>query len=130
MKEEREREAPGRRQRNRSVRAHDAAACARGIPKQEAQGPAERIIAHPPRALDTLAREELGLNPDDPGSPVGAAVFSFGSFAIGASIPLAPFGGEAGASPLAGLLGQLSEAGPTKGGGSGFLDPRTLAGSV
>ena len=64
---------------------------ARGIPKIEAQALAERIIADPARALDSLAREELGLNPDELGSPVGAAVFSFGSFAIGASIPLAPF---------------------------------------
>jgi VIT1/CCC1 family predicted Fe2+/Mn2+ transporter len=64
---------------------------ARGVPEQEARGLAERIIADPARALDTLAREELGLNPDELGSPVGAALFSFGSFAIGASIPLAPF---------------------------------------
>jgi VIT1/CCC1 family predicted Fe2+/Mn2+ transporter len=64
---------------------------ARGIPKQEAQALADRIIADPARALDTLAREELGLNPDELGSPLGAAVFSFGAFAIGASIPLAPF---------------------------------------
>jgi VIT1/CCC1 family predicted Fe2+/Mn2+ transporter len=64
---------------------------ARGIPKEQARGLAERIIADPARALDTLAREELGLNPDELGSPVGAAVFSFGSFAIGAAIPLAPF---------------------------------------
>jgi VIT1/CCC1 family predicted Fe2+/Mn2+ transporter len=64
---------------------------ARGIPRPEAQAMAERIIADPERALDTLAREELGLNPDELGSPVGAAVFSFGSFAVGASIPLAPF---------------------------------------
>jgi VIT1/CCC1 family predicted Fe2+/Mn2+ transporter len=49
------------------------------------------MIADPVRALDTLAREELGLNPDELGSPLGAAAFSFGSFAIGASIPLAPF---------------------------------------
>ena len=64
---------------------------ARGVPKQEAQALAERMIADPARALDTLAREELGLNPDELGSPLGAAVFSFGSFAVGASIPLAPF---------------------------------------
>jgi VIT1/CCC1 family predicted Fe2+/Mn2+ transporter len=64
---------------------------ARGIPKLEAQALAERIIANPGRALDSLAREELGINPDELGSPIGAAVFSFGSFAIGASIPLAPF---------------------------------------
>jgi VIT1/CCC1 family predicted Fe2+/Mn2+ transporter len=52
---------------------------------------AERIIADPERALDTLAREELGLNPDELGSPIGAAVFSFASFSTGAAIPLAPF---------------------------------------
>lgn len=64
---------------------------ARGVPKSDAQALAERIVADPARALDTLAREELGLNPDELGSPLGAAVFSFGSFAVGASIPLAPF---------------------------------------
>jgi vacuolar iron transporter family protein len=63
----------------------------RGIPEDEARALATRILADPARALDTLAREELGLNPDELGSPVGAAAFSFGSFAIGASIPLAPF---------------------------------------
>lgn len=36
-------------------------------------------------------REELGLNPDELGSPVGATIFSFVSFAIGAAIPLGPF---------------------------------------
>lgn len=64
---------------------------ARGIPKDEAQGLADRIVADPARALDTLAREELGLDPEELGSPIGAAAFSFGAFAIGASIPLAPF---------------------------------------
>jgi VIT1/CCC1 family predicted Fe2+/Mn2+ transporter len=42
-------------------------------------------------ALDTLAREELGLDPGALGSPTGAAFFSFASFAIGAAVPLAPF---------------------------------------
>ena len=42
-------------------------------------------------ALDALAREELGLNPDELGSPWGAAVASFLSFAVGALLPLAPF---------------------------------------
>jgi VIT1/CCC1 family predicted Fe2+/Mn2+ transporter len=64
---------------------------ARGVPQDEARRLADRMIADPDRALDTLAREELGLNPDDLGSPLGAAVFSFGAFGIGASIPLAPF---------------------------------------
>jgi VIT1/CCC1 family predicted Fe2+/Mn2+ transporter len=43
------------------------------------------------RMLDTLAREELGLNPDDLGSPLGAAVSSFVAFAVGAVVPLVPF---------------------------------------
>ena len=52
---------------------------------------AKALTADPAVALDTLAREELGLNPDDLGSPWGAALFSFFSFAIGAGVPLVPF---------------------------------------
>ena len=42
-------------------------------------------------ALETHAREELGLNPRDLGSPIGAAVSSFVSFGLGALVPLLPF---------------------------------------
>ena len=42
-------------------------------------------------ALETHAREELGLNPQDLGSPMGAAVSSFVSFGLGALVPLLPF---------------------------------------
>jgi VIT1/CCC1 family predicted Fe2+/Mn2+ transporter len=42
--------------------------------------------------LDTLAREELGIDPKDPGgSAWGAAITSFFLFAIGAIIPVFPF---------------------------------------
>jgi VIT1/CCC1 family predicted Fe2+/Mn2+ transporter len=64
---------------------------ARGLPLDEARGVAKKLIANPAQALDTLAREELGLNPDDLGSPTGAALSSFIAFAIGASLPLIPF---------------------------------------
>ena len=64
---------------------------ARGISGVAALRMAKQIIADPERALDTLAREELGLNPEDLGSPWGAALFSFISFAIGSAIPLLPF---------------------------------------
>jgi vacuolar iron transporter family protein len=64
---------------------------ARGIPPKEASRLANRLIADPDRALDTLAREELGLNPGELGSPWGAAVSSFLTFAAGAVLPLAPF---------------------------------------
>jgi VIT1/CCC1 family predicted Fe2+/Mn2+ transporter len=46
---------------------------ARGIPIAEARDVASHLIANPEKALDTLACDELGLNPDDLGSPVGAA---------------------------------------------------------
>jgi len=64
---------------------------ARGLGKEDADRMAERIVANPAYALDTLAREELGLNPDELGSPTGAAAFSFASFSVGAAVPLAPF---------------------------------------
>lgn len=64
---------------------------ARGIPAEDAQRMADTLIQDPSRALDTLAREELGLNPRELGSPWGAAGASFVSFAIGALLPLLPF---------------------------------------
>lgn len=64
---------------------------ARGIPLAEARDVATKLIANPEKALDTLAREELGLNPDDLGSPIGAAISSFIMFSIGASLPIIPF---------------------------------------
>ena len=64
---------------------------ARGIPLDDARDIAKNLIANPEKALDTLAREELGLNPDDLGSPIGAAISSFICFCIGASLPLIPF---------------------------------------
>src|SRR5262249_19623977 len=64
---------------------------ARGLPRRDAQNVAKRLIADPEHALDTLAREELGLNPDELGSPWRAALSSFLSFAAGALVPLLPF---------------------------------------
>jgi vacuolar iron transporter family protein len=77
---------------------------AKGMPKEEALELARRIIADPVKALDTLAREELGLNPEDLGSPWGAAWSSFASFAIGAAIPLLPFLWSTGTAALAGSI--------------------------
>jgi VIT1/CCC1 family predicted Fe2+/Mn2+ transporter len=64
---------------------------ARGLDKDDAAALATSTVANKDRALDTLAREELGLNPDELGSPWGAATSSFLSFAAGALVPLAPF---------------------------------------
>jgi vacuolar iron transporter family protein len=73
---------------------------ARGVPRDQARRMADDIIADPDKALDALAREELGLNPDELGSPAGAATFSFLSFAGGALIPLFPFLFSTGTSAL------------------------------
>ncbi len=74
---------------------------ARGLPLPEARRLADQTIADPERALDVLAREELGLNPDELGSPWGAALFSFAAFAVGGALPLVPFVFGAGPSSLA-----------------------------
>ena len=63
---------------------------ARGVPLDEARRMTLRMVQNPEQALKTLAREELGLNPDDLGSPWGAALSSFLSFCVGAALPLLP----------------------------------------
>jgi VIT1/CCC1 family predicted Fe2+/Mn2+ transporter len=65
---------------------------AKGLSEAEAQLLARRLIGDKARALDTLVREELGIDPDDlGGSAWGAAGTSFGLFACGAILPVLPF---------------------------------------
>ncbi len=64
---------------------------AKGLDKATARATAERIMADPEAALDTLAREELGLDPSELGSPVRVAVSSFASFTVGAAVPVLPY---------------------------------------
>jgi len=64
---------------------------ARGMEIEEARRITRELVKNHDAALDALAREELGLNPDDLGSPWGAAAFSFLAFAAGAIVPLVPF---------------------------------------
>jgi VIT1/CCC1 family predicted Fe2+/Mn2+ transporter/rubrerythrin len=63
----------------------------KGFTEAEAATIAERMFSDPQHALDTLVREELGLDPDELGSPGGAALGSFVAFAIGALIPVVPY---------------------------------------
>jgi len=63
----------------------------KGFTAEEADKIAERMFADTEHALDTLVREELGLDPDELGSAWGAATGSFIAFAIGAVIPVVPF---------------------------------------
>ncbi|CAN5756922.1 hypothetical protein BH23CHL7_BH23CHL7_09910 [soil metagenome] len=64
---------------------------AKGIPEADAQRIAQELMKDPAKALDTKIREELGLDPDELGSPFGAAWSSFVAFAAGAVVPLVPF---------------------------------------
>jgi len=64
---------------------------ARGVAIEQARELSRDLLSRPEQALDVLAREELGLNPDDLGSPWQAASASFLAFAGGAAIPLLPF---------------------------------------
>lgn len=63
----------------------------RGLEPALARELAERMMATPEMALETHAREELGIDPTSLGSPVQAALSSFVSFAAGAVLPLIPF---------------------------------------
>jgi VIT1/CCC1 family predicted Fe2+/Mn2+ transporter len=64
---------------------------AKGFTEEEAATIAARMFADPQHALDTLVREELGLDPDELGSSWGAAFGSFVAFGIGAVIPVVPY---------------------------------------
>lgn len=64
---------------------------ARGMQPEQASTLAQHMIADPKLGLDTLAREELGLNPDELGSPWIAAVSSFMAFIAGGLVPMLPY---------------------------------------
>ena len=65
---------------------------AKGIDRETANRMAEHIMAQGAAALDTLAREELGIDPEElGGSAWKASIMSFLLFAIGAVIPVIPF---------------------------------------
>ncbi len=64
---------------------------AKGIPKAEAERLSRQLTSDPDIALDSLVREELGLDPRELGSPIGAAVTSFVAFGFGAILPVIPF---------------------------------------
>ena len=64
----------------------------KGIDEGTAKELASNLMRQSGTALDTLAREELGIDPKElGGSAWGAAITSFFLFAIGAIIPVFPF---------------------------------------
>jgi VIT1/CCC1 family predicted Fe2+/Mn2+ transporter len=63
----------------------------RGIDAELAEDLATEMHRDPHLALQTHAREELGIDPESLGSPIGAAGSSFLAFAAGAVVPLVPW---------------------------------------
>ena len=64
----------------------------KGMKPKEAQKLSAHMLSDKARALDTLAREELGINPKEVGgNALEAATYSFVLFAVGAIIPVCPF---------------------------------------
>ena len=68
----------------------------RGLDPDHADQVAEGLMADPEVALEVHAREELGVNPAQLGNPMVASASSFGSFALGAFVPLVPWLGGGG----------------------------------
>jgi VIT1/CCC1 family predicted Fe2+/Mn2+ transporter len=64
----------------------------KGLGRAKAEHLAEHLAETPRTALDTLVREDLGVDPSElGGSAWGAAVSSFCFFAFGAIFPVAPY---------------------------------------
>jgi vacuolar iron transporter family protein len=64
---------------------------AKGLDQVHAEEIAATIMKDRDAALDTMAREELGLDPDELGSPWSAAVSSLLAFALGAIVVVLPY---------------------------------------
>ena len=84
----------------------------RGLDPDQAREVAEAMMRDPDMALETHAREELGIDPGQLGSPPAAALSSFASFSVGALVPLVPWFVAAGnaAKVTSLLLGVLAAA--------------------
>ena len=83
----------------------------KGLSQAQAQALADRLMARPDTALDTLAREELGIDPQQlGGSAASAAAVSFGLFALGALFPVAPLALLDGRPALVGAIASSAAA--------------------
>ncbi|HYG69527.1 MAG TPA: VIT1/CCC1 family protein [Anaeromyxobacteraceae bacterium] len=102
----------------------------KGLSTEQASRAAAEMLKNPASAVDTLVREELGLDPEDLGSPLGAALSSFAMFSVGAIVPILPFlflRGSPAVLLAAGLAGALLAA---VGGAIGFLSGTSVLRSV
>lgn len=76
----------------------------RGMGAGPAREMAEAVMQDPDVALETHAREELGVDPAQLGSPLAAATSSFTAFSVGALVPLVPWFLGSGTAAIAASL--------------------------
>jgi vacuolar iron transporter family protein len=98
---------------------------AKGLSRPEAEHLADRIMSDRATALDTLTREELGLDPDELGSPWFSAISSLFAFAIGAFVVVAPYLAGSGAAALLTAIGLAIAAVFAVGASIGVLNGRS-----
>jgi VIT1/CCC1 family predicted Fe2+/Mn2+ transporter len=82
----------------------------RGVDEATADQLATALSRDPDMALETHAREELGIDPSSLGRPLSAAVSSFVCFSAGALVPLLPYfaGSGTGAMVVAVVLAVIA----------------------
>lgn len=100
---------------------------AKGLDRVSAERLADRIMEDRSVALDTLAREELGLNPEALGSPWGAALSSLLAFAAGAFVVVLPYLTGGGLAALLTAIGLAVAAMFAVGASIGVLNGRPVA---
>lgn len=103
---------------------------AKGLPEEDARKIAARVMQDEQTALDTMVREELGLDPDDLGSPLRAAGSSFVAFSLGAVLVVLPYLFTMGTTALTIALALFVVALVALGAGMARLNGRPIAASV
>jgi VIT1/CCC1 family predicted Fe2+/Mn2+ transporter len=98
---------------------------AKGLPRPDAERLADQIMTDRKVALDTLTREELGLDPDELGSPLAAAVSSLLTFGIGALVVIIPYFIGSGTAALIAAIVLAAAALVAVGAGIGVLNGRS-----
>ncbi len=98
---------------------------AKGLDRADAERLADQIMADSKVALDTLAREELGLDPTSLGSPVSAAISSLLTFAAGALVVILPYLIGSGTAALIAAIVLAAAALLGVGAGIGVLNGRS-----
>jgi VIT1/CCC1 family predicted Fe2+/Mn2+ transporter len=99
---------------------------AKGLTPEQSREIAERIMADRDVALDTLAREELGIDPEELGSPWKAAGASMASFSVGAVLVVLPYLFGGGTAAFATAVTMAVVAMFVVGAGLGLLNGRSV----